>query len=58
MKNIDDSPIVIYINIIENRITFRQKSRYSPAPFNPETMKLLENTEAKIICKKDAKNIR
>ena len=55
MKNIDDSPIVIYINKIENRIIFRQKSGYSPALFNPETTKLFENTEAKIICKKDAK---
>ena len=38
----------IYINKIENRITFQIKAEYCLELLTPETMKLLEGTKSKI----------
>ena len=43
----DDSPIRIYVNRIERRITFKIRIRYYLELLTPETMKLLENTNIK-----------
>ena len=47
-ENIDNPSVKIYVNKIENRITFRIKHGYSLELLTPETMKLLGNTENKI----------
>ena len=44
----DNPSIRIYINKIENRITFKIKNGYYPELLTPETMKLLGSTESKI----------
>ena len=43
-----NSSIRIYINKIENGITFEIKTRYYLELLTPETKKLLENTKSKI----------
>ena len=44
-----DSPLIrIYVNRIENRITFKIKSGYYLELLTPKTMKLLGSTESKI----------
>ena len=50
-ENIDNSSVKIYVNEIENRITFRIKNGCSLEILKPETMKLLGSTENKL--KKD-----
>ena len=40
--------IIIYINKIENRITFKIKTGYYLKPLTPETMKLIGITKSKI----------
>ena len=52
-ESADNPPIRIYVNKIENRITFKIKSRYSLELLTRETMKLLESTESKITEDKD-----
>ena len=47
-EDIDNPPIKIYVNKIENIITFEIKARYYLELLTPETMKLLRNTESKI----------
>ena len=47
-ENIDDPLIRIYVNKIENRITFKIKTGYYLELLTPETMKLLGSTENKI----------
>ena len=47
----------IYVNKIENRITFRIKDGYSLNFLTPETMKLLGNTESKIAEDKNGENV-
>ena len=44
----DDPPIRIYINKIENTITFRIKKEYYLELLTPETMKLLGSTKSKM----------
>ena len=44
-ENIDNPSVKIYVNKIENRITFRIKNGYSLELLTPETMKLLVSTE-------------
>ena len=44
-ENIDNPSVKIYVNKIENRITFRIKNGYSLELLTPETMKLLWSTE-------------
>ena len=49
LKKHGDKPSVqIYVNKIENRVTFKIKNGYSPELLRPETMKLLGSTENKI----------
>ena len=47
-ENVDNPSIKIYVNKIENRITFKIKNGYYLELLTPETMKLLESTESKI----------
>ena len=53
-----DKPSVrIYVNKIENRVTFKIKNGYSLELLTPETMKLLESTENKITKDKNGENV-
>ena len=47
----------IYVNKIENRVTFKIKNRYSLEFLTPETMKLLGSTENKITRDKNSENV-
>ena len=47
-ENTNAPSVQIYVNKIENRITFKIKDGYSLELLTPETMKLLESTENKI----------
>ena len=47
-EKFDNPSIRIYVNKIENRITFKIKSGYYLVLLTPETMKLLRSTENKI----------
>ena len=47
----------MYINKIENRITFRIKTGYYFELLTPETMKLLESTKSKITKNENGENI-
>ena len=47
----------MYVNRIENRITFKIKSGYYLELLTPETMKLLGNTESKITKDKNGENV-
>ena len=44
-ESVDNPSIKIYVNKIENRITFEVKNGYYLEHLRSETMKLLENTE-------------
>ena len=46
----------MYVNKIENRITFRIKNGYSLELLTPETMNLLGSTEKKIAKDKNGEN--
>ena len=52
-ESIDNPPIRIYVNRIENRITFKIKSGYYLELLTPETMKLLGSAE----CKKNGESV-
>ena len=57
-ESVDNPPIRIYVNRIENRITFKIKSGYYLELFTPpETMKLLRRAENKITKDKNGENI-
>ena len=56
-ENIDNPSVKIYVNKIENRITFKIKNGYSLELLTPETMKLLESTENKITTDKNGENV-
>ena len=45
VEKTDNPPIKIYINKIENRITFKIKTGYYLKLLTPETMDLLRSTE-------------
>ena len=47
----------MYINRIENRITFKIKNGYYLELLTPETMKLLGSTESKITRDKNSENL-
>ena len=47
----------MYVNRIENRITFKIKSGYYFGLLTPETMKLLGSTESKITKDKNGENV-
>ena len=53
----DNSPVQIYVNKIENRITFRIKNGYSLELLTPETIKLLGSTKNKITEDKNGENV-
>ena len=56
-ENVDNPSIRIYVNKIENRITFKIKSGYYLKLLTPETMKLLESTKSKITKDKNGENV-
>ena len=53
----DNPPVQIYVNKIQNRVTFNIKSGYYLELLTPETMKLLASTEEKIIKDKNGENL-
>ena len=56
-ENVDNPSIRIYVNKIENRITFKIKSGYYLEVLTPETMKVLGSTESKITKDKNGENV-
>ena len=56
-ENVYNPSIKIYINKIENRITFKIKAGYYLELLTPETMKLLESTESKITKNKNSEQV-
>ena len=56
-ESIDNPSIRIYINKIENRITFKIKNGYYLELLTPETMKLLGSAENKITKDKNGENV-
>ena len=52
-----NSPRRIYVNIIENRITFRIKIGYYVRLLTPDTMKFLGSTKSKITKDEDGENL-
>ena len=57
IENTDKPSIQIYINKIENRITFKIKNGYTLELLTKETMKLLGSTENKITKDKNGENV-
>ena len=53
----DNPSVEIYVNQIENRITFRIKAGYYLELLTPEMMKLLESTENKITKGENGENV-
>ena len=56
-ESIDNPSIRMYINRIENRITFKTKNGYYLELLTPEIMKLLGSTESKITKDKNGENV-
>ena len=56
-ESVDNPSIRMYINRIENRITFKIKSGYYLELLTPEAMKLLGSTESKITKNKNGENV-
>ena len=56
-KTIEEPSVQIYVNKIENRITFKIKKRYSLELLTPEKMKLLGSTQNKITKDKNGENV-
>ena len=56
-ESVDNPPIRIHVNRIENRITFKIKSGYYVELLTPETMKLLASSESKITKDKSGENV-
>ena len=56
-ESVDNPSIRIYLNTIENRITFEIKNGYYFELLTPETMKLLGSTESKITKDKNGENV-
>ena len=48
-ENTDKPSVKIYVNKIENRVTFKIENGYSLELLTPETMKLLGSTKNEII---------
>ena len=57
VESVDNPSIRMYINRIENRITFKIKNEYYLELLTPETMKLLGSTESKITKDKSSENV-
>ena len=49
--------MIIYIRKIENRITFKIKTGYYIEFSTPETMKLIGNTQSKIVKDENSENV-
>ena len=56
-ESVDNPLIRIYVNRIENRITFKIKNGYYLELLTPETMKLLGSDESKISKDKNGENV-
>ena len=56
-ESVDNPSIRMYINRIENRITFKIKDGYYLELLTPETMTLLGSTESKITKDKNSENV-
>ena len=56
-EGIDEPSVQIYVNKIENRVTFKIKNGYSLELSTPETMKLLRSTKNKITKDKNGENL-
>ena len=56
-ESVDNPLIRIYVNRIENRITFKNKNGYYLELLTPETMKLLGSDENKIAKDKNGENV-
>ena len=56
-ENVDNPSIKIYVNKIENRVTFKIENGYYLELLTPETMKLLGSTERKITKDKNGENV-
>ena len=56
-EDIDKPSVEIYVNKIENRVTFKIKDGYSLDLLTPETMKLLGSTKDKINKDKNGENV-
>ena len=56
-ENVDNPSIIIYVNKIENRFTFKSKNGYYLELLTPETMKLLGSAENKITKDKNSENV-
>ena len=56
-EDIDKPSVQIYVNKIENRITFKIKNGYCLELLSKETIKLLRSTENKITTDKNGENV-
>ena len=56
-EDIDKPSVLIYVNKIENRVTFKIKNGYSLELLTTKTMKLLGSTENKISKNKNGENV-
>ena len=56
-ESVDNPSIRIYVNKIENRITFKIKNGYYLELLSPETMKLLGSTNSKTTKDKNGENV-
>ena len=56
-EDIDKPSVQIFVNKIENRVTFKIKDGYSLEILTPETMKLLGSTKNKITKDKNSENV-
>ena len=56
-ESINNPWVKIYVNNIENRITFKFKTGYNLKVLTPETIKLLGSTENKITNEKNGENV-
>ena len=56
-ENVDNPSIKIYVNKIENRVTFKITNRYYLELLIPEIIKLLGSTESKITKDKNGENV-
>ena len=56
-ENIDKPSVRIYVNKIENRITFEIKNGHHLELLTPDTMKLLGSTENEITKDKNGENV-
>ena len=56
-EDIHKQSVQIYVNKIENRVTFKIKNGYNLVLLTPETMQLLGSTENKITKNKNGENV-